>query len=197
MSKNHQSTIHQTVDVFRQELATGELGGTPSLSRPNDASLKTSFPGSPIIGTNASLSPEERREEFQKLVLDGQVINGYCFSKFNRDYYANNPPAYEDVVTGPEGLPGSPFTPNVVSPGEGNGVDPTKMGDPPAYMYDGADPLIIKENKPSRPPFNGSMTDIDPKASSWAIDQTKVETLGQHLGRSPGRVDDWGSVSGE
>ena len=191
------ATNHSTVDVFRQELATGELGGTPALSRADDSSLKTSFPGSPIIGPSATLTPEERRAEFQKLALDGEVINGFCFSSFNRDFYENDPPAYEDVKTGPGGLPGSPFTPNVVSPGADNGVDPTKMGDPPAYMYDGKDPLLIKTTKASRPPFNGSMTDVDPKATSWAIDQTKVETLGEYLGRSPGRVDDWGSVSGE
>jgi len=190
---------HQTVDVFRQELATGELGGTPALSRADAASLTTSFPGSPIIGQNKTLTPEERKAEFQKLALDGEVINGFCFSSFNRDFAENDPPAYGDVITGPGGLPGSSFTPNVVSPGEGNGVDPTKMGDPPAYMYEGpgGDPLLIKMTKSSRPPFNGSMTDIDPKSASLAIDQTKIETLGEYMGRSPGRVDDWGSISGE
>ncbi len=191
------ATPNPTVDVFRQELATGELGGTPALSRTDASSLKTSFPGSPIIGQNITLTPEERRTEFQKLVLDGEVTNGFCFSTFNRDFSENDPPVYEDVETGPGGLPGSPFTPNVVSPGEGNGVDPTKMGDPPAYMYDGDDPFLIKTTKASRPPFNGSMTDTDPKATSAAIDQTKIDTLGEHMGRSPGRVDDWGSISGE
>jgi len=189
------ATPYQTVDVFRQEQASGELGGTPALSRPDQASLEVSFPGSPIYA--GTITPEERRAEFQKLALDGEVVNGFCFSSFNRDFYENDPPIYDDVETGPGGLPGSPFTPNVVSPGEGNGVDPTKMGDPPAYMYDGKDPLLIKTTKASRPPFNGSMTDTDPKTTSGAIDQTKIETLGEYLGRSPSRANDWGSISGE
>lgn len=189
------ATNYGVVDVQRQTIATGKLPGTPGLSTSNEASLQKSFPGSPIH--TGELTRDERRTEFQKLALDGEVTDGFCFPKFNRNYHLNGAPKYKDVVHGAGGLPGSPFTPNPVSPGEGNGADPTKMGEPPTYMKDpdGKDALIIKIKKSSRPPFNGAMTDVDPWATSECITDTQLETLGSMMGKSPHRVAGWGSVS--
>ena len=189
------ATNYGVVDIHRLTVADGKLPGTPGLSTSNEASLKKSFPGSPIH--SGELTRDERRIEFQKLALDGEVTDGFCFPTFNRHYHENGPPKYADVEHGAGGLPGSPFTPNPVSPGQGNGADPTKMGEPPTYMkdVDGKDPLLIKTTKSSRPPFNGSMTDIDPWATSECIADTQIETLGGLMGKSPHRVDTWGAVS--
>jgi hypothetical protein len=194
------ATNYNVVDynIFRKELAEGQKSGFALLSRSDEKSVRASFPNNPVW----LMSTEERRNEFQSLALDGEVLDGFCFPSFNRDYSANNPPVIDEVETGGGGLPGSPYTPNPTSPGVSfagdadmplvsNGDDVSKIGDPPEYMAD------IKTNKPSRPPFNGAMTDTDPMTTSLAIDQATIETLREFMGRSPGRVDDWGSVSGE
>jgi hypothetical protein len=38
-------------------------------------------------------------------------------------------PTFKDVKTGGGGAPSTPWTPNIASPGEGNGADPTKQPD--------------------------------------------------------------------
>jgi hypothetical protein len=133
----------------------------------DDVSLSVSFPDSPIIGKHITITDKERHDYFQDHVLD-ITEGGWCFDSFNRNYDENGAPSLEnpppgfgvpDVLTGPEGLPGSPHMPNPVSPGEGGGVDPANMGDPPAEL----------ESLPqhaSMPPFVGVGSGLSPKTSS-------------------------------
>lgn len=85
----------------------------------NDANLKSSFYASPIYN---ELSDKERFETFIKLTKS-PIANGNGLNFFNPDYSGNeqNPiPNLEDVETGGGGLPSTPYTPNLTSPGPGS-----------------------------------------------------------------------------
>ena len=85
------------------------------------------FPASPIY--TGDLSDTERKEQFQALVLDGEVNDGgHTFGTFNRDYV--DAPNIEEVEYGGGGLPGSPWAPNPVSPGPGS-INAADQADPP------------------------------------------------------------------
>ena len=145
-----------TVDI--PEGGTGALGGVAELSRSNSESLKKSFPGSPIH--DGSMTRDNVQKGFQELALDGEVLDGFCFPKFNRDYHegadGEKPPVIADVETGGEGKPGSPHMPNPVSPGVGS-MNPADQPAPPDDM---------ESTKTSRPPFIGEGTELDPMTSS-------------------------------
>ena len=81
-----------------------------------DINLKSSFPSSPIY--SGELTDEERRRLYQELALDGTVTGGLGVNSFNRDY--EGAPDLNDVKTGGGGLPSSPYTPNLTSPGPGS-----------------------------------------------------------------------------
>ena len=155
-----------TVDI--PEGGTGALGGVAELSRSNTTSLKASFPGSPIH--DGSLTRETAQETFQKLALDGEVLDGFCFSKFNRDYNSGEdgekPPVLAEVESGGGGLPGSPHMPNPASPGAGS-MNPSDQPDPPDGM---------EKNKSSRPPFIGEGTALDPMTSSTQQSSHKLKS---------------------
>ena len=145
-----------TVDI--PSGGTGHLGATSELSRSNTNSLKASFPGSPIH--TGLVTRESIQEHFQEWVINGEVIDGYCFSYFSLDYDKGpkeaQPPVIASVKVGPAGLPGSPHLPNPTSPGPGS-INPKNQGAPP----DGLEKL-----KTSRPPFVGEGTALDPMKSS-------------------------------
>jgi len=91
-------------------------------------SVKTSFPASPIY--LSEISDAERKDYFQKNVLDGEVNDGgHTFGIFSRDY--SEAPDIASVETGGGGLPGSPWAPNPVSPGPGS-INAAEQGEPPA-----------------------------------------------------------------
>lgn len=153
---------HNQNTVDTPEGGNGKLGGVKELSRSNTESLKKSFPGSPIH--TGKMTRESIQKHFQEAVLDGSVADGYCFSKFDRDY-SGAPDISKSVAGGPGGLPGSSHMPNSVSPGAGS-VDPTKMGAPPDKM---------QESKISRPPFIGPGSALEPATSSKNHSQHKVK----------------------
>jgi hypothetical protein len=106
----------------------------PSSNKPlgarRDSNIKAAFPNSPIH--SGELTDEERKKEFQNLVLDGVVLNGHGVNSFNRDYTGTTQdpvPNLEDVETGGGGLPSSPYTPNLTSPGPGS----VNAADQPEY----------------------------------------------------------------
>ncbi len=104
------------------------------MGRSDTATTQASFPASPIF--TGDITDDERREQFQTLVLDGQVNDeGHTFGTFNRDYA--EAPNMEDVETGGGGLPGTPYLPNPVSPGPGS-INPADIADPPDGL--GANP---------------------------------------------------------
>lgn len=123
--------------------------------------LKSMFATSPVHG----MTPESIRLQYQNEVLDGEIDDkGHTFSSFNTDY--SNAPKMEDVETGGEGKPASPYVPNPSSPGEGS-VDPSSQPSAP----DGFG------TTPSGTPFAGVGSQLDPNASSAAISGQKVRDL--------------------
>lgn len=86
----------------------------------NEDNLKSSFYASPIH--KKEITDKERFETFLKLTK-GVIINGNGVNSFDTRYTGNdqNPlPDLEDVVTGGGGLPSTPYTPNLTSPGPGS-----------------------------------------------------------------------------
>lgn len=154
-----------TVDI--PEGGNGKLGGVKELSRSNTQSIAKSFPGSPIH--SGALTRESIQAQFQEIVMDGEVLDGYCFSSFNRDYdkgpKGEQPPEIASVDTGGGGKPGSPHLPNPVSPGAGS-INPADQPDPPDDL---------ESKKTSRPPYIGEGTDLDPMASSKQQSGHKVK----------------------
>ncbi|MAG25298.1 hypothetical protein CMI47_06930 [Candidatus Pacearchaeota archaeon] len=87
----------------------------------NEKNLQKSFSASPIY--SGDLTDDERREEYERLALIGEVTNGLGVNTFNRDFVgtSNDPtPELSDVKTGGGGLPSSPYVPNITSPGPGS-----------------------------------------------------------------------------
>lgn len=86
------------------------------LGRSDTANLQKSFPASPI--SSGELTDEKIIENAKIQLIDGVVNDGgHTFGEFNRDY--PDAPNLDDVETGGGGLPGSPYAPNIASPGEG------------------------------------------------------------------------------
>lgn len=159
---------HNQNTVDTPEGGDGRLGVGAGLSRSNTNSLKKSFPGSPIH--SGQMTRESVESGFQADVLDGEVVNGYCFSSFNRDYAGA--PTIAEVAFGPGGLPGGPHVPNPASPGAGS-ANPSNMPAPPDDWEQG---------KTSRPPFVGEGSALEPSSSSTAIAGQRVKNL--FMGRS-------------
>lgn len=118
------STKQQTVTASKVE-----SGGS---GRRNDVNLKASFGGSPLYNEYN----DEAVENLCKAVLQGNggpgtsvpnigvdangVVNdsGYMFGLHDLNYI--DAPNLEEVETGGGGLPSTPFTPNISSPGAGS-----------------------------------------------------------------------------
>lgn len=82
----------------------------------NFQNSKKCFAGSPIH--NGEITNEERREFFDQNVLQGTVVGGMGLNSFNLDFA--DAPDLETVETGAGGLPSTPYTPNITSPGPGS-----------------------------------------------------------------------------
>lgn len=86
------------------------------MGRSDSANLQKTFPASPI--SSGELTDAKIIEDGKKQLIDGEVNDGgHTFGTFNRDYI--DAPNLEDVEVGGGGLPGSPYAPNIASPGEG------------------------------------------------------------------------------
>jgi hypothetical protein len=103
---------------------------TRALGAAGSITLQQTFPASPIHEKSDQFaSIEDLKEEFEKLVLDGEVNDeGHTFGTFVRDYA--DAPNIDDVETGAGGLPASPWVPNPTSPGPGS-MNPTDQPAPP------------------------------------------------------------------
>lgn len=85
----------------------------------NQGNLNSIFSNSPIY---TELSDKERLSTFMSLTK-GEILNGNGISFFDTRYVGNekNPvPNLQHVETGGGGLPSSPYTPNLTSPGPGS-----------------------------------------------------------------------------
>jgi hypothetical protein len=149
----------------------GYLTQTPTtsfgLGRGDTASSQTAFRSSPLFGTltdavvrmsydqPAELSGTDRNA----VISDG----GYAYGSVPR-YYRDAP----DLTTTPVGgggLPGTPYAPNIASPGAGNGVNPT------AIPAEGVRATI--NNRGSGSPFIGNGL-TSPSTTSAAISPTRL-----------------------
>ena len=83
----------------------------------NSANLRAMFPNSPIYTNDDPISDDERLETYQAL-LDAEGVTGYGVVNFSMNY--SNAPELQDVETGGEGKPATPFSPNPSSPGPGS-----------------------------------------------------------------------------
>jgi len=90
------------------------------------------FPASPIY--KGELTDQERKEAFDKLVLQGTVVGGNGLNSFNRDFV--DAPDLSEVITGGGGLPATPYMPNITSPGPGS----LNAADQPKFEGDLPDP---------------------------------------------------------
>lgn len=139
----------------------------------DSASLKSSFPGSPIH--SGEMTAESIKEQFQAEVIDGTVNDGgHTFGTFSRDY--SDSPDLAEVKTGGAGLPASPYVPNPTSPGEGS-LNATDQPEPPEGFG----------QNPSATWGSGVGSQLQPKTSS---EQQSRGRLGDFvMGRA------WGSSS--
>ena len=148
------------------------LGGADS------ASLNKAFAGPVNQKTEQFASVEELRAHYETLVmngnpeLEGATAAYYGITGYTPDY--TDAPNLASVETGPAGLPGTPYIPNVASPGEGS-VSPTDMPEPP----EGVGAL------PSDVPFSGvPITENDPSNTSKSMAGTKIGQGAYKSGKS-------------
>ncbi|MBK23581.1 MAG: hypothetical protein CME70_06200 [Halobacteriovorax sp.] len=135
-----------------------------SLGKSASQSMSDIYSSSPIH--DGSLTKESVEDDYQKNVLDGTVNDqGHTFGVFSRDYA--DAPDFGDVETGGGGLPASAWMPNPTSPGEGNGLDPTKQGEAPKGYGE----------TPSDTWGSGVGSQLNPKTSSKA---QSGQTLGDY-----------------
>ena len=94
----------------------------PAADRPlgssNEVNLQSAYAASPIY--LGEITDDERKAQFEELAMKGLVTNGLGMSSFQRDYFENDPPDLEDVETGGQGKPATPYVPNPSSPGPGS-----------------------------------------------------------------------------
>ena len=147
------------------------LGTMNGYSTSDSETIKTMFAGSPIIGEKATISDSERKEFYQKNVLDATSVDGNNVNGFNMNFTGPGgklvPPDYKDIETGGGGKPASAWVPNPVSPGVGS-VSPGDVGDPPEGFG----------TSPSDTPFEGQGSQLSPAHSSKGIANQKSLTQG-------------------
>jgi|Wag4MinimDraft_6_1082665.scaffolds.fasta_scaffold20092_3 hypothetical protein len=136
---------------------------TGGLGNRNQVNLKSCFPSSPIYSNvytptaaeNAGISALNGNggpgDSIPSIGIADGVLDdgGYMFNQVDLrfagrrssgvdDAYAA--PNLSEVVTGGEGLPASPYIPNLTSPGEGNGTDPFAQSEFTGDLPYGGDP---------------------------------------------------------
>jgi hypothetical protein len=158
----------------KQTIVQPATAANKSKGARKDINLKSAFPDSPMY--KGEITDLERKKLYQELALDGTVVNGNGINSFDRDFKGStqNPvPNLEDVETGGGGLPSSPFTPNLTSPGPGS----FNAADQPEYAGELPDPEFNVE-------FGSGMGGlVSPSQTSAEI--SKQGTLGSYIsGRS-------------
>jgi len=98
-----------------------------------ETNLRSCFAASPIYKNE--ISNQERKELYQKEILDGTIVNGNGFPSVDMNFA--EAPNFENVDTSVHNLP-SPYMPNPTSPGPGS----VNAADKPAYTGDVPDPAF-------------------------------------------------------
>jgi len=109
----------------------GPASPTPSKGRRGDENLRACFPASPLgrdynadtvqyAGDSALLGGGGFGDAITNIGVSNGIVNdgGYFYGTFDLNF--SDAPNLEDVATGGEGLPASPYVPNPTSPGPGS-----------------------------------------------------------------------------
>jgi hypothetical protein len=100
----------------RRQLLVQVTPTARGLGSSDSANLQKAFPASPI--SSGELTDEKVIQDGQRLLIEGVVNDGgHTFGTFDRDYPES--PDLAQVEIGGAGKPGSPYAPNIASPGEG------------------------------------------------------------------------------
>lgn len=141
---------------------------TRGLGSSDTSSLRQAFAGPVNRQEDQFASVEELRAQYEALVMNGNAaLEGataayYGITGYTPDY--TDAPNLSEVETGPGGLPGTPYVPNVASPGEGT-TNPLDLPAPPEGVG----------VRPSDVPFSGvPITANDPSNTSASLAGTKV-----------------------
>lgn len=128
---------------------TPALQGTTLNGLPGSdpARLSAVFSGTPYgEGTDYDLQNQANAVAVANTVSNGEANDGgHTFGTFNRDFADGADTVPENVPTGPAGLPGTAFTPNTASPGEGS-LNPLDLPVPPAIPVVGGGAFNRGEN---------------------------------------------------
>ena len=136
----------------------------------SQTNLESAFSTSPIYKND--INDQERRVYFQDNCQHGTITGGYGLDSFSLNF--EGAPNLEDVDTTLKGV-GTPYMPNLNSPGENNGVDPNSL-DPYAGTRG------TKANAKIQWGAAGSSGLVSPSVTSLEIAQQTVEPLGDLIG---------------
>jgi len=166
--------------AFPQEAPPQVPESTKGAGARSTKSLNAAFAGPINRAEEQFASIDALREHYEKLALrdnaelQGAVASYYGITGYSPDY--TDAPVLSTVESGPGGLPGSPYFPNVASPGEGNVDNPTAMPEPPEAS---------NVATPNGAAYSGApITANDPKSTSEALAGTKVGQGVNPSGRS-------------
>jgi hypothetical protein len=95
---------------------------TKPLGSSNTTNLIKAFPNAPMY---TDYKDAAAKDIYLKLLNSessdiSDVIGYYGLSNFSFNYHENGAPSLEEVETGGGGLPATPYSPNIVSPGPGS-----------------------------------------------------------------------------
>ena len=132
------STLKQTLVEYSTVIAKPKGAS-------NTANLQSMFPGSPI--NKGDISDSERLEFYQNLLdlsnIDSDSLHAaggyYGIPNHSMNYVENGMPVMSDVQTGGGGLPATPYSPNLTSPGPGS----TSAADQPEFTGVTKDPASV------------------------------------------------------
>lgn len=119
------------------EVTTPTTARITPTARSDTATLQAIFPATPYLpGGYQGQYDNEQVATAHQLLTDGtQTENPDFAGGIDLDYAGratpDGAPDLSAVAVGPGGLPGSPYAPNTVSPGPGNGLNPSAQVDPP------------------------------------------------------------------
>ena len=155
-----------------RQLTVETPASTRALGDSDKESLQTAFASSPIH--NGQLTDSTLKEQFIELVQVGVVNDGgHTFGEFDRDY--PDAPNLQEVVVGGGGLPGSPYAPNIASPGEGNGLNPASI--PSAGVE------VTQDARGGGDPFPGNSL-ASPNDTSKVISEQTIRIGSLKMGQS-------------
>lgn len=110
------------MSTIKQNLVEPTQIKTPGSGVANIGNLKKAFPNTPQYNDYKDIAVKKLYEDLLNNASSdaGDIDAYYGLSGFSLNYNENNPPKLEDVETGGGGLPATPFSPNITSPGPGS-----------------------------------------------------------------------------